>query len=450
MIPGNFHERIDSIFGWLFPVEAELLFRYARDCETNIVEIGSFEGKSTACLAMGSLNGNHSLVYSIDPHRGSPDIFNFLAVSELDTFEKFKSNMAQFDLLDIIRSIRKTSEEAAVEFNEPIGLLFIDGRHDYDFVKLDGEKWIPKVIDNGIIIFHDSIEWEGPRLVVQELIQSGIVEKIETIGTATIFKKRPIKKCQERTVKLLLGGVMLGDTFHAIPLLNQLVDQGFEKIIWMCGSYMQPVVQFLSNFYPIEFIVREDLSSPDSLQTRKNFKGHYLSEFNSIVADDEVFGEGGTFDCIAYSSCSPDINLRNIHRLENSVEDSIVVHPYTLHTWKNTDAISRVDWKSFGLTIYTIGAINEPHIPHSIDLRGRPFLEVAQKVLSSKLGVVIHSAIACLSMYLNHSSIVIHPWADAQSKSPFLSFNNFRSNMLDIINPSNENLIEAVKQKLTN
>lgn len=36
-----------------------------------IVEIGSFEGKSTICLAGGSKDGNRIPVYAIDPHGGT-------------------------------------------------------------------------------------------------------------------------------------------------------------------------------------------------------------------------------------------------------------------------------------------------------------------------------------------------------------------------------------------
>jgi hypothetical protein len=258
----------------------------------------------------------------------------------------------------------------------------------------------------------------------------------------------------DKTLKLMLGGVMLGDAFHAIPLLNRFLDGGWTKIIWMCGSYMKPVVEFLSNFYPIEVLVREDLAPPDSMQTRLNFKKHYQDAFNQIVADGEYYGEYETFDWIAYSEDSKNLNLdlRNMHLLDGPVEDSIVIHPYTLHTWKNTKAITEVNWSIFDRTTYTAGGTNEPHIAGSIDLRGKPFFEVAQKIRASQLGVVIHSAIACLSMYLNHPSIVIHPWGDDKesTRPTFLSFGYFKPSMIDIINPSNEDLIEAVKQKLTN
>jgi hypothetical protein len=215
---------------------------------------------------------------------------------------------------------------------------------------------------------------------------------------------------------------------------------------------MKPAAEFLSHFYPIELIERVDLAQPDSMQTRLQFKKHYLDDFNQIVADKECFGEYETFDWIAYSNelKSFDLSLRNLHLLDRPKEDSIVIHPYTLHTWKNTDAITKINWSQFNKTLYTTGGTNEPTIPGSNDLRGKPIFEVARKILASQLGVVIHSAMACLSMYLNHSTIVIHPWGDASARPAFLSFSYFKSNMVDIIKPSVEELTEAVKQKLTN
>lgn len=255
-----------------------------------------------------------------------------------------------------------------------------------------------------------------------------------------------------KTIKLMLGGVMMGDSFHAIPLLNRFMDEGWEKIIWMCGSYMKPVVEFLTNFYPIEMIVREDLSQPDSVQTRINFKKHYLNDFNKIEADGEFFGEYETFDWIAYSTdiSKYDLNLRNAHLIKRESENSIVIHPYTLHTWKNPESITKVNWGSFGLTLYTAGGKNEPQIPGSIDLRGMSFMDVAQRVCSSQLVVGIHSAIACMTMYLNHPAVIVHPWGNENNKPDFLTFGYFKSMMHDLVKPSVEELTEAVKQKLTN
>jgi predicted O-methyltransferase YrrM len=109
-----------------------------------IVEIGSWKGKSTIWIAGGSKNGNKVKVYAIDP---------FVDFYE----EEFKKNIRDAKLDDIVIPLTKTSEEAAKNFDEPVEFIFIDGNHEYEFVKLDFDLWFPKVVDGGIMAFHDTI-----------------------------------------------------------------------------------------------------------------------------------------------------------------------------------------------------------------------------------------------------------------------------------------------------
>lgn len=62
-------EDVFKIDGFLSPAEAELLYRLASEVPTGgtIVEIGSFQGRSTVCLGLGAKQSGAS-VYAIDPH----------------------------------------------------------------------------------------------------------------------------------------------------------------------------------------------------------------------------------------------------------------------------------------------------------------------------------------------------------------------------------------------
>ena len=52
--------------------------------------------------------------------------------------------------------IRSTFDEACKHFEDgSIDLLHIDGRHFYDDVVHDFQSWLPKMSENGIILFHD-------------------------------------------------------------------------------------------------------------------------------------------------------------------------------------------------------------------------------------------------------------------------------------------------------
>src|SRR4051794_41857731 len=63
---------IADIPGWLTDEEGEALYDLARRCRGDgaIVEIGSWKGKSTVCLGLGSQAGASVPIYAIDPHAG--------------------------------------------------------------------------------------------------------------------------------------------------------------------------------------------------------------------------------------------------------------------------------------------------------------------------------------------------------------------------------------------
>jgi predicted O-methyltransferase YrrM len=146
---------IADIPGWLTDEEGEALYELARACRGDgvIVEIGSWKGKSTVCLGLGSQAGNSVPVYAIDPHAGY-------------RFGDFKDNVERAGLTELVRPIASLSQPAADGFDEPIELLFVDGSHEYDLVLEDFEKWVPKVVDGGWVAFHDTTWTLGPRKVV--------------------------------------------------------------------------------------------------------------------------------------------------------------------------------------------------------------------------------------------------------------------------------------------
>src|SRR6266540_2427295 len=107
---------IADIPGWLTDEEGEALYELARRCcgDGVIVEIGSWKGKSTVCLGLGSRAGNSVPVYAIDPHADY-------------RFGDFKTNVERAGIADLVRPIASFSQPAADEFDEPIEFLFVDG-----------------------------------------------------------------------------------------------------------------------------------------------------------------------------------------------------------------------------------------------------------------------------------------------------------------------------------
>lgn len=180
---------IKSIDGWLTNEEGKLLYNLAKNCKKGaIVEIGSWKGKSTICLGSGSLVGKKLKVYAIDPHTGSDE--QKIKGKNIWTFDEFKKNIKNVGLDDMIVPIVKTSKEASDDFDEDVGLLFIDGDHSYDMVKLDFDLWYPKVRYGGIIAFHDSTNYDSVAHFVRKYVyKSNNFKNVGLVGSITFGQK---------------------------------------------------------------------------------------------------------------------------------------------------------------------------------------------------------------------------------------------------------------------
>jgi predicted O-methyltransferase YrrM len=147
---GQMWPRIDAIEGWLLNSEGKWLYRRALSMPdgANLVEIGSFKGRSTCCLAF-ACQGTNKRVFALDAFDGGPDLPPY------DSFEEFQQNIKRLELSDYIEPVRGISWEIAKTWNKPIDFLFIDGSHIHEHVLADFTSFFPHVVPGGIISFHD-------------------------------------------------------------------------------------------------------------------------------------------------------------------------------------------------------------------------------------------------------------------------------------------------------
>jgi len=131
------------------------------------VEIGSYKGKSTVVLAEAS--DPLGKVFAIDPHyEGSKD--------------EFLKNVSH---LRNVAPIFKTSLEAWRDWNKgSVGMVWIDGDHEYTFVLADFYHWEQILMNGGIMALHDCTLAPGVKRVVKDnIFFNPCYTNIQFIGT---------------------------------------------------------------------------------------------------------------------------------------------------------------------------------------------------------------------------------------------------------------------------
>lgn len=195
-----------DVEGWLSDRQGRALFDAAARATGGgaIVEIGSWKGRSTTWLASGArLAGQR--VYAIDPHRGSRED------PAVETLNEFLDNLARNGLADVVEPMVMTSEEAAARIAGPIELLFIDGDHSYEAVRRDAELWLPRLMDGGIVMFHDAATaaYTGPRRIVRRMVcRNPRFHEIARVGSMLVAR-RTARRSPRSALWALTAAVLL-------------------------------------------------------------------------------------------------------------------------------------------------------------------------------------------------------------------------------------------------
>ena len=135
--------------------------------EGEIVEIGSFTGRSTVALVKGALWSGQDRVVACDPFdRPSPTCPG----AGRSIYEDFTANLAGLGLLDHVEVHREFSTAMAKGWDRPIRLLWIDGDHSPEGVKADVAGFFPHLVPGAVVAFHDvgSNRFPGPLVCFME------------------------------------------------------------------------------------------------------------------------------------------------------------------------------------------------------------------------------------------------------------------------------------------
>lgn len=168
--------RVDGVSGWMSPDQARRLYDAAARTVPGerIVEIGSFQGRSTIVLASGSPSGVE--VIAIDPHagndRGPQEIEGFAAEAQGD-HERFNANLAAAGVSDRVRHLRMFSDVALTEVAGQVDVLYVDGAHRYAPARADVRDWGARVRPGGTLLIHDSFSSVGVTLAIARELMLG-------------------------------------------------------------------------------------------------------------------------------------------------------------------------------------------------------------------------------------------------------------------------------------
>lgn len=142
----------------------EVMANLLKDKNPKVVaEIGVQRGHTSFGLL--SLLPSIEKYYAIDPWTDYSKISYRTPKAHIYTdkrcggyLEVFKNKCAEWE--DKIEILRMLSSEAHVHIpDESLDLCFIDGNHDYEYVKEDIELYLPKMKKGGLLCGHDYESW---------------------------------------------------------------------------------------------------------------------------------------------------------------------------------------------------------------------------------------------------------------------------------------------------
>ena len=185
-----FGKYIAPIDGWIGLGEARLLFEAARTVSDGcIVEIGSYRGRSTTALALGSLTGNHVPIFAVDPH----DPFTGPFGGQFGPVDRgyFMRNLLETGMFHLVRPLAASSEMLSKEWPVPVRLLFFDADHKYASVARDIEHWQANLPSGALLILNNATDSRvGTGRLAGELIESQRFEQVGLAGNILALRRR--------------------------------------------------------------------------------------------------------------------------------------------------------------------------------------------------------------------------------------------------------------------
>jgi hypothetical protein len=155
---------LEGVQGWLSPRETALL-ALAAACPTadgDVLEIGSFRGRSTIALALalewqqtaGDDRWRPSQLIAVDPMLDDDPLLE-QPLAHGWARRIFEANLRRAGVLQQVEFHQAFSYDLAPQWQRPLRLLWIDGDHQYASTKQDFDLFAPFLANGAILAMHD-------------------------------------------------------------------------------------------------------------------------------------------------------------------------------------------------------------------------------------------------------------------------------------------------------
>ncbi|MCG3168505.1 MAG: hypothetical protein CALGDGBN_00002 [Pseudomonadales bacterium] len=196
---------IDSVKGFLNPIEGEALHHAALECARRgpCLEIGSYCGKSTVYLGTACQRAG-AVLFAVDHHRGSeehqpgeeyhdPQLYD-PAAGLMDSFRAFRATLRRAGLEDTVVPVVAPTRVAARQWATPLSLVFIDGGHSLEAALVDYRAWSTHVVPGGILAIHDIFPdpadgGQAPYTIYRLALASGLYEELPRVETLGLLRR---------------------------------------------------------------------------------------------------------------------------------------------------------------------------------------------------------------------------------------------------------------------
>lgn len=168
--------------------ELDALRRLAGEVrEGCVVEIGSYRGRSAIALAEGVRGAGRGVpVYAIEPHEEFVGVNGGVFGPE-DRGVFYEAMLASGAHREV-RLVNLPGTVVARAWEQPVGLLFVDGDHRYEAVRADLDAWLPHLLPGATVVF-DDMQNKGPRQAAAEAAEAGLLERGERVGKMLVTRR---------------------------------------------------------------------------------------------------------------------------------------------------------------------------------------------------------------------------------------------------------------------